>query len=203
MDIERLKELQGLTEQLYQDGNVPLAYCDDIMELIDEAIAHQTVKSEEVAEAIEYFEEILPYMAGDQSEPKYRLVITALQAYQPKPESTIEDVLRAMDWLETGDFEIIAGDEEYLANSSHHPNTSRFRKTAITALQAYQPWIPVSERLPDGDVASVLIHTNKGGVSEGQYYPCIKSWKQFRWSVENADVTHWKSLPAPLSRDTK
>ena len=67
--------------------------------------------------------------------------------------------------------------------------------TAIEALQAYQPWVSVSERLPDGDVASVLIHTNKGGVSEGQYYPCIKSWKQFRWSVENADVTHWKPLP--------
>ena len=61
----------------------------------------------------------------------------------------------------------------------------------------YQRWIPLSERLPDGDVASVLIHTNKGGVSEGQYYPCIKSWKQFRWSVENADVTHWKPLPEP------
>ena len=68
---------------------------------------------------------------------------------------------------------------------------------AITALQEYQPWVSVEDRLPDGDVASVLIHTNKGGVSEGQYYPCIKSWKQFRWSVENADVTHWKPLPEP------
>jgi hypothetical protein len=68
---------------------------------------------------------------------------------------------------------------------------------AITVLQAYEPWVSVSEILPDGDVASVLIHTNKGGVSEGQYYPSIKSWKQFRWSVENADVTHWKPLPAP------
>ncbi len=55
----------------------------------------------------------------------------------------------------------------------------------------------VEDRLPDGDVASVLIHTNKGGVSEGQYYPSIKSWKQFRRSVENADVTHWKPLPEP------
>ena len=46
MDIERLKELKGLTEQLYQDGNVPLTYCDDILETIDEAIARQSVKSD-------------------------------------------------------------------------------------------------------------------------------------------------------------
>ena len=66
-----------------------------------------------------------------------------------------------------------------------------------SALQGYQPWVSVEDRLPDGDVASVLIYTNKGGVSEGQYYPSIKSWERFRWSVENADVTHWKPLPAP------
>ena len=60
-----------------------------------------------------------------------------------------------------------------------------------------QNWVSVEDRLPDGDVASVLIYTNRGGVSEGQYYPSIKSWKQFRWSVENADVTHWKPLPEP------
>lgn len=53
---------------------------------------------------------------------------------------TSEEVAKAIDWLETGDFEIIAGDEEYLANSSHHPNTSRFRQTAITALQALNEW---------------------------------------------------------------
>ena len=52
---------------------------------------------------------------------------------------TSEEVQRVIDWLATGDFEIIAGDEEYIANSSHHPNTSMFRKTAIIALQAYQP----------------------------------------------------------------
>lgn len=65
------------------------------------------------------------------------------------------------------------------------------------ARQTVENWVSVEDRLPDGDVASVLIYTNKGGVSEGQYYPSIKSWKQFRWSVENADVTHWKPLPAP------
>ena len=64
-------------------------------------------------------------------------------------------------------------------------------------MSEYQPWISVEDRLPDGDVASVLIYTNDGGVAEGQYYPCIKAWKQFRWSVEDANVTHWKPLPDP------
>jgi len=58
-------------------------------------------------------------------------------------------------------------------------------------------WIPVSERLPTEELASVLVYTKDGGVSEGQYYPTIKSWKQFRWSVENATVTHWMPLPQP------
>lgn len=44
MDIERLKELKGITEQLYQDGNVPLTYCDDVLGTIDEAIAAQSDK---------------------------------------------------------------------------------------------------------------------------------------------------------------
>lgn len=68
---------------------------------------------------------------------------------------------------------------------------------AIEALEEKQAkrWIPVSEMLPSGDVASVIIHTKAGGVAEGQYYPSIKAWKQFRWSVEDADVTHWMPLP--------
>ena len=49
-----------------------------------------------------------------------------------------EEVQRAIDWLKTGDFEIPVGDEEYTENSSHHPNTARFRQTAIAALQAYR-----------------------------------------------------------------
>lgn len=68
-------------------------------------------------------------------------------------------------------------------------------------LRAPQRWIPVSERLPDGDVASVIIHTKAGGVAEGQYYPSIKAWKQFRWSVEDANVTHWMPLPSIPSED--
>lgn len=88
---------------------------------------------------------------------------------------------------------------EYLQPLTEHPimsgNFAKHIKTAITALKEYQPWIPVSESLPDGDVASVLIYTKEGGVAEGQYYQSISAWKQFRWSVEDSKVTHWKPLP--------
>lgn len=75
MDIERLKELR---EEVFEDykaymvknlkdedgkvypSTVPLDECSpigkDLLELIDEAIARQSVKSEEVAEAIEWLE---------------------------------------------------------------------------------------------------------------------------------------------------
>ena len=61
-------------------------------------------------------------------------------------------------------------------------------------------WLKVGNYLPNDDVASVLIHTKNGGVAEGQYYPTIKSWKQFRWSVEDAEVTHWRPMPEPPER---
>lgn len=149
LSFERLKELKAEFEQMrkYNDRHYMSTITeDDVLEALDEAIARQSVESEEVAEAID------------------ELMFGSWQFYKDDYPITLRD--KTID-------------------------------IAITALQAYQPWVSVEDRLPDGDVASVLIHTNKGGVSEGQYYPCIKSWKQFRWSVENADVTHWKPLPEP------
>jgi phage baseplate assembly protein W len=102
MDIERLKELKRITEQLYQDSNVPLTYCDDVLELIDEAIARQSATSDEVAEAIKRFEKRNNKLKevqdnGDagcvdiETWEKYQgfiednnLAITALKEYKPK-----------------------------------------------------------------------------------------------------------------------
>ena len=78
---------------------------------------------------------------------------------------------------------------------------------AVDEIESYEKllertrWIPVSERLPDADVGSILIYTKNGGVAEGQCYPTIKAWKQFRWSVENANVTHWMPLPEPPEQE--
>jgi hypothetical protein len=74
--------------------------------------------------------------------------LQVLKAAIARQSVTDEAVWRTIDWLETGDFEIQAGDTEYTANSSHHPNTARFRETAITALRQYQK--PTDEgRFPD------------------------------------------------------
>jgi len=116
--------------------------------------------------------------------------VKLIDAEIARQSATSEEVAEAIEELMSGIWQ---------SSKDGYPITlgGKTLDLAITALQTYQPWVSVSERLPDADVASVLIHTNKGGVSEGQYYPCIKSWKQFRWSVENADVTHWMPLPKP------
>lgn len=66
-----------------------------------------------------------------------------------------------------------------------------------------QEWISVKDRLPDSNYGSVLIYTKDGGVAEGQYYDTIKAWLQFRWSVEDAEVTHWMPLPEPPTKKGK
>ena len=145
----------------------------------DEAIARQPATSEDVKEAIDQVEG---------TRRKAQKELDSLTETKSRYDHQIEigDPWK-WKWEESWHSLAVEGNKQTIKNAN----------LAITALQAYQPWVSVSDRLPDGDVASVLIHTNKGGVSEGQYYPCIKSWKQFRWSVENADVTHWKPLPEP------
>ena len=56
MDIERLEKLREETEQyraVADDRCMSTNYEDDLLALIDEAIARQSIKSEDVAEAIE------------------------------------------------------------------------------------------------------------------------------------------------------
>jgi len=96
----------------------------------------------------------------------------------------IQETIKLIDDIRRLGADVFSGDELEALN------------TAIEILERTR-WISVSERLPDGDVASVMIYTESGGVAEGQYYPTIKAWKQFRWSVENANVTHWMPLPEP------
>lgn len=69
-------------------------------------------------------------------------------------------------------------------------------------IACFESNLKVFYELPEENLASVLIYTQDGGVSEGQYYSTIKSWKQFRWSVENAEVTHWMPLPEPPKGET-
>ena len=106
MDIERLKEdirnveydLEYGEEQNQGRIAVNVNCLRSLIDFANEAIARQSVKSEEVAEAIEYY------------------------------------VFNLTERLRDGKDEV----------------TKRF-ETVITALQAYQPWIRVSERMPTED----------------------------------------------------
>ena len=86
MDIERLEELREETEQyraVADDRYMSTNYEDDLLALIDEAIARQSIKSEDVAEAIKHLKNENGFTNGK----LYRavdLAITALQACQTK-----------------------------------------------------------------------------------------------------------------------
>jgi hypothetical protein len=114
---------------------------------------------------------------GCDCEPEFGETVKDCKAYVKREQADIADAIEAMT-------------DNPLYNAD-------IRKTILTALLDALRWIPVSDRLPTEELASVLVYTKDGGVSEGQYYPTIKSWKQFRWSVENATVTHWMPLPKP------
>ena len=93
MDIERLRELKWYVEDEVYTQDVRA----DILALLDEAITRQSVKIEDVAEAIEQMEDALSprYLESDGEWTGYnefstsaiRTAITALQEYQPKPTS--------------------------------------------------------------------------------------------------------------------
>ena len=158
MDIERLKELR---EEVFEDykaymvknlkdedgkvypSTVPLDECSpigkDLLKLIDEAIARQSVKSEEVAEAIdilidwdnENFEDRSVGIYID-SDMKFAvpLAVTALQAYRKPTDESVRDAI--------GYIESVKG---YLNDVAEHkdPQTYASLDLAITALKAYQP----------------------------------------------------------------
>jgi len=179
MDIERLKELRKKIPEYYGNGFMSLVHCDNMLDLIDDAIARQSVKSEEVAEAI-----------GDLLDMKERWCA----------DSTDNDAI-SID-------------------------------LAITALQAYQPWVSVEDRLPESGkhvllcceirpsgkryvcdgyyAASKSITSDYGSEWDCEYdeetdeyylpagyYEVIKNWDDYSSIVIDDFVTQWKPLPEP------
>ncbi|MFA7200566.1 MAG: hypothetical protein WC098_04030 [Bacteroidales bacterium] len=91
MDIERLKELRKKIPEYYGNGFMSLVHCDNMLDLIDDAIARQSVKSEEVAEAIGDLLDMKEHWCADSTYNdaiSIDLAITALQAYQPTISKT-------------------------------------------------------------------------------------------------------------------
>jgi hypothetical protein len=84
---------------------------------------------------------------------------------------------------------------------------------AITALQAYQPWVSVSERLPDDGVPVLVTYI---GFNDGKPH----SDGVAKWSIEEnayvggwllesdssevtVEITHWKPVPEPPKGEGK
>ena len=103
MGIERLKEVVNMERVTSYDKygiSFEAEYSEDILELIDEAIARQSVKSEDVQEAIEKIEMLSKaivnnmYWYSDKLMKSLETAISALQAYQPttRKNRTVEPV---------------------------------------------------------------------------------------------------------------
>jgi hypothetical protein len=112
-----------------------------------------------------------------------------------------KDLKNALEFIDYQDVEKSATTEgvqeaiEYLQPLTEHSvmsgNFVKHLKTAITALQAYQPWIPVSERLPDDGYCLACCST---GNRETTFF-----WRGRSRELEELGyvVTHWKPLPKP------
>ena len=81
------------------------------------------------------------------------------------------------------------------------------RDTIITALQAYQPWIPVSERLPTDGTPVLITYV---GFNDGKFHSDgVATWSieengyngGWLWEIDGSEatveITHWKPLPEP------
>jgi|LSQX01.2.fsa_nt_gb hypothetical protein len=182
MDIERLKELRKKIPEYYGNGFMSLVHCDNMLDLIDDAIARQSVKSEEVAEAIEVLECIYPsqkeIMSGEYPHvaDALDLAITALQAYQPwipvsnvKPESG-KHVLLCCEIKPLGKRYVCDG---YYAQSK-----------TITAI------------CDDDNNCEYDEETDEYYLIEG-YYQIINNCDYYSSIAIEDFVTHWKPLPEP------
>lgn len=174
-----MKELKGITECLYQDGNVALTYCDDILVILDEAIDRQSVKSEEVAEAIEQ----LKYAREQDREfddgtfvDSLDLAITALQAYQP--------------WMSVEDEKPESG-KHVLLCCEIRPSGKRYVCDGYYA----KPKSIIGG--DDGECSTEYDEeTDEYYLLEG-YYEVIKNWGDYSSIAIDDFVVAWKSLPEP------
>ena len=161
-----------------------------IHELIDFYASRQSVKSEDVAEAI------------DQVEGTRRKA-------QKELDSLTETKSRYDHQIEIGDPWNWKWEESWhpLAVEGHK-QTIKNANLVIAALQAYQPWIPVSERLPKNSEHDWVL----AQITEDNGYMWIPKVVEYRerigdWYCEELGwlkthngtfkVTHWKPLPEP------
>ena len=128
-----------------------------------------------------------PPYDGHQPKDYPRLLgLSESSLYRQKRQSAItEDVQRAI-----GD--LLDMKERWCADSTDNDAISI--DLAITALQAYQPWVSVEDRLPE-DTRAVLVWDP---LYENRY---TMYWKEGQWfffggsGEVDCNITHWKPLP--------
>ena len=207
MEIKRLKELRKALNAENWNAKTMI----EVIAIIDEAIARQSVKSEEVQEAIGFQEE-----------------------HVKDCQASINRITRGeVNFMES---EVVDG---AWTNKNINADIVEQEKReislcniAITALQAYEPWIPVSNGKPESGKHVLLCceikplgkryvcdgfyaqsktitticdgdnnceydeETDEYYLIEG-YYEIIKNWDDYSSIVIDDFVTHWKPLPEP------
>jgi len=150
MDFDELKEdvrnieyeLEYGEEQNVERVAVNVKCLRSVIDFANEAIARQSVKSEEVQDAIKLFESSLKYRKDQEEEIKKQyggempnfllqvnqkelLAIAALQAYQPttRKDRTVEEV--AISKTETTSCETCSDDYVYQEDWRYCPNCGR------------------------------------------------------------------------------
>jgi hypothetical protein len=119
-----------------------------------------------------------------------------------------EEARIALNWFdELDDHEFvrrIKNEPEYLSTLPDH-----VVQTIITALQAYQPWVSVSERLPEipeggyGVMCNVMVDNCSSTKVMSLSYEknTVRGKTVCRWKwygrISPWNVTHWKPLPKP------
>ena len=89
------------------------------------------------------------------------------------------------------------GEMGYIEQVANLKAENAVLQSRIAELEAERHWIPVSERLPEGEKVLVLwkdgtIHLDWTFIDGGSYY-----W----WNSGQAVVTHWMPLPTPPEAD--
>lgn len=108
------------------------------------------------------------------------IILCALQQYRKPP--TDSAIQAAIEWVSDG---FILRDHEYAPPHIY--------EIVLMALRQMQGWIPISERLPDGD-GMVICHWTDGTI-QTYWGERIAEWND----AHDADdrITHWQPLPGP------
>lgn len=213
MDIERDLEFARKCVMTSGADIVTKTRVDETLQ----AIARQTT-SEEIQDAIEAlmfggwqsYKDGYPITLGDKI---IDIVITALQAYQPKPIS--EEVKDAIEWTE----EVLSNSEIWRDGDFGIPvaksrKLETTRQLILSALQAYEPWVSVENRLPEipdgryGVTCNVMVDNCSSTKVMSLLYEKDKvrgktvcRWKWYG-KISPWNVTHWKPLPEPPKGET-